>query len=345
MDQSTLSAPKAAGAKPANDQLTAPLRFAPICQYRLWGGRNLAHWLHVPLPDGPVGEAWLISDRDDNPSRVSEGPFKGQTLSALVKAYPEQMLGKYAGRFERFPLLLKYLDVAQMLSVQVHPSEAHPQLIPPGEQAKTEGWVVLEAKPESRIYAGLKPGATREALRDLSQKTVDEVLPSFTPQVGESVLIEAGDVHSLGDGVVVLEIQQNSDVTFRVYDWDHVDPTTGQKRPLQVEQALACVDFDQGIITPKPPLVTSSGPIKRERLLASRHFELSRSIGASPFPVGEADAPTIVVCLEGTGSLAGHGASVAMSKGDVVLLPAAAGVCIFTPEGDATTAEIVIAQP
>ncbi len=327
------------------DPLASPLRFDPICQYRLWGGRNLVRWLHVPLPDGPVGEAWLVSDRDDNPSRVSEGPLKGRTLSDLVKTYPKAMLGRYAGHFERFPLLLKYLDVSQMLSVQVHPSEAHPQLIPPGEQAKTEGWVVLEARPESRIYAGLKPGATREALADLSERTVDGLLPSFTPKVGESVLIEAGDVHSLGNGVVVLEIQQNSDVTFRLYDWDHIDQTTGKKRPLQVDQALDCIDFDQGIIGPEAPVLTSQSPDRRERLLSSRHFQLSRSVATATFPVGEANAPTIVVCLDGTGAIECHGEATPMVKGDVLLLPAAAGICAFTPDGQATVVDIAIAKP
>ncbi len=319
----------------------SPLRLIPICQYRLWGGRNLAHWLSVDLPDGPVGEAWLVSDRDDNPSIVSEGPLKGRSLPELVQTYPQQILGTFAGRFERFPLLLKYLDVAQMLSVQVHPSEKQPQLIPPGEQAKTEGWVVLEAQPDSRIYAGLRPDATAEALKDLSLTTVDTVLPSFTPKVGQSVLIEAGDVHSLGDGVVVLEIQQNSDMTFRLYDWDHIDQTTGQKRPLQIDKALQCVDFDQGIIGPVVPEVTSQGSAKRERLLASRHFELSRMITAAPVTVGQADAPAIIVCLAGEGALGDS----PMRKGDVLLLPAAAGTLAFTPAGEATVVEIVIPQP
>ncbi len=322
--------------------LAAPLRFDPICQYRLWGGRNLAHWLHVAMPDGPVGEAWLISDRDDNPSRVSEGPLKGKTLTELVRDYPDQMLGQFAGRFKRFPLLLKYLDVAQMLSVQVHPSEAHRELIPPGEEPKTEGWVVLEAKPESRIYAGLKPGTTREALKTLSQKTVDDALPSFAPKVGESVLIEAGDVHSLGDGVVVLEIQQNSDVTFRLYDWDHIDQTTGQKRPLQVEQALDCVNFDQGILGPRTPQVTERGAARCERVLDSKYFQLSRLVASQAFDVGEANGPAIVVCIDGKGAIGGEGAKVDMQKGDVVLLPAAAGRVSFVPEGAATVAEIVI---
>ena len=323
-----------------------PLRLQPICQYRLWGGRNLAHWLSVDLPDGPVGEAWLVSDRDDNPSVVSEGPLRGRTLPELVRDQPEQMLGKFAGRFQRFPLLLKYLDVAQMLSVQVHPSEAQPQLIPPGEQAKTEGWVVLEAGPDSRIYAGLKPGATPDGLKTLSMKTVDEMLPSFAPEVGQSVLIEAGDVHSLGNGVVVLEIQQNSDMTFRLYDWDHIDQTTGQKRPLQVEQALQCVDFDQGVIGPVAPIVTVDANVKRERLLLSRHFQLSRLTAISACEVGEADAPAIVVCIDGSGALESGETRYAVRKGDVLLLPAALGVCAFVPDSEAATlAEITIPTP
>ena len=318
----------------------APLRFTPICQYRLWGGRNLAHWLSVPLPDGPVGEAWLISDRDDNPSRVSEGPLTGKTLTELVRDFPQEMLGQFAGQYQRFPLLLKYLDVAQMLSVQVHPSEAHRELIPPGEEPKTEGWVVLEAKPESRIYAGLKPGVTRETLKTLSLKTVDDALPSFAPQLGESVLIEAGDVHSLGNGVVVVEIQQNSDVTFRLYDWDHIDQTTGQKRPLQVDKALDCVNFEQGIIGPRTPQVTMQGQARRELVLDSKYFQLARLSASQAFDVGAANAPAIIVCLDGQGAIGDAG----MKKGDVILLPAAVGKTAFRPQGDVVVAEITIAQ-
>ena len=143
-----------------------PLRFEPIYQYRLWGGRRLADLLAAPLPgDGPIGEAWLLSDRDDHSSLVADGPLKGRTLGQLLKESPEQMLGERAGRFRRFPLLLKFLDVRNLLSVQVHPSDRQTDYLPPGETGKTEAWVVLEAGPESRIYAGLKPGTTADGLR------------------------------------------------------------------------------------------------------------------------------------------------------------------------------------
>jgi mannose-6-phosphate isomerase len=203
--------------------LLYPLRFEPIYQYRLWGGRRLADLLSAPLPgDGPIGEAWVLSDRDDHSSRVTNGPLKGQTISQLLEQTPEQLLGKLAQRFRRFPLLLKFLDAREMLSVQVHPSDAHTDLLPAGETGKTEGWVMLEAETESRVYAGLKPGTTAKDLRRaLANGTMVDDLVCFTPKRGDSVFLPAGTVHSLGDDIVVFEVQQNSDVTFRLFDWGH----------------------------------------------------------------------------------------------------------------------------
>src|ERR1035438_258760 len=130
-----------------------PLGFTPLYQYRLWGGRRLQDLLTAPLPGGgPIGEAWLLSDRDDFPSRVANGALKGYTIGQLLDQFQEQIMGKLAGRFPRFPLLLKFLDAREMLSLQVHPPDKD------GETGKTEGWVVLAAGPKSRIYAGLKPG-------------------------------------------------------------------------------------------------------------------------------------------------------------------------------------------
>ena len=251
-----------------------PLRFEPIYQYRLWGGRRLADLLTAPLPgDGPIGEAWLLSDRDDHSSKVAAGPLKGSTIRQLLEQSPDQMLGKLAGRFRRFPVLLKFLDAHDKLSVQVHPEDGQTDYIPAGETGKTEAWVVLEAGPESRIYAGLKPGTTEDDLkRALASRTVaNDLLASFTPKVGDAVFLRAGTVHSLG-GLVVFEVQENSDVTFRLYDWDRVDPKTGKPRPLQVEQAIACIDFEQVAIGPVTPVVEEEAPVRRERLFHCEHF-------------------------------------------------------------------------
>ena len=149
-----------------------PPAFELIYQYRIWGGRRLAHLLKTPLPDGPVGEAWLLSDRDDHASKVADGPLAGWTIQQLIEREPERLLGKLAGRFRRFPVLLKFLDAHDVLSVQVHPRDDQTEYIPAGESGKSEAWVVLEAGPEACIYAGLKPGTTRADLdRALARKT------------------------------------------------------------------------------------------------------------------------------------------------------------------------------
>lgn len=311
-----------------------PLQFEPLFQCRLWGGRRLADWVGGTLPgDGPIGEAWLLSDRTDHPSRVVQGPLEGQTLAQLIARSPVAMLGNLARRFQRFPLLLKFLDVQQMLSVQVHPRDDQAALIPPGDTGKTEGWVVLEAGPGARVYAGLQAGTTATDLRGLSARTTDDHLASFAPSRGQSVLIEAGTVHSIGNGLVVFEVQENSDVTFRLYDWDHIDEATGATRPLQVEKALACVDFAQGPVLPACPVTEATQPMLRERLLQCSHFNLWRVQGAAPFTVGAANAPRVLVCIGGGGVVEHGGSDFTVEKGGVILLPAELGLCWFRPGG------------
>jgi mannose-6-phosphate isomerase len=323
-----------------------PLQFEPLFQYRLWGGRRLAHWVGGTLPgDGPIGEAWLLSDRADHPSRVAEGPLEGRTLAQLIARSPVAMLGNLARRFRRFPLLLKFLDVQQMLSVQVHPRDDQTTLIPAGDTGKTEAWVILEASARARIYAGLKPGTTENDLRALTARTADQYLASFAPHRGLSVLIEAGTVHSIGDGLVVFEVQENSDATFRLYDWDHVDASTGKTRPLQLEEALACVDFTRGPVQPVLPIIESTQPALRETLLQSVHFDVWRLSGTAPFVVGAPDTPHVLVCIEGGGHVEYAGGDVAMQIGAVLLLPAALGVCRFHPAGSAVLLELGVPEP
>jgi mannose-6-phosphate isomerase len=319
-----------------------PLRFEPIYQYRLWGGRRLCDLLTAPLPSGPIGEAWILSDRDDHASLVADGPFKGQTISQLLKRFPEQMLGKLAGRFRRFPLLLKFLDAREMLSVQVHPTQANTDLLPAGETAKTEAWVVLEARTQSRIYAGLKPGTTIANLRALTNGTVADYVAWFTPKPGDSVFLPAGTVHALGGDVVVFEVQQNSDTTFRLYDWNHVDKKTGRPRALQVDQALACIDFAKGAGGLVSPVVEATTPVERERLFHCKHFWLWRLRGQSPFTVGTVGLPRVLVCVEGAGQIEHAEATYAVAKGNILLLPALVGACTFQPHNAVTLLEIAI---
>jgi mannose-6-phosphate isomerase len=327
-----------------------PLRLQPIYQYRLWGGRRLAEVLEAPLPSRePIGEAWVLSDRPDHASRVANGPFAGLTLSQLLERYPDQLMGTRTPHPTRFPLLLKFLDARQMLSVQVHPSDAQTELLPAGETGKTEAWVVVAAGPNSRVYAGLKPGTTRDDLRrGLADGRLTDYLAGFTPKPGDGVFLPAGTVHSLGDDVVVFEVQQNSDVTFRLYDWDHVDAKTGQPRELQVEQAFASIDFAQGPVGRVTPTVAVAADVAapaRERLFHCEHFSLWRVRTRSPFAVGAAGVPRVLVCIEGGGQVDHDGATHAAGRGEVLLLPAAVGACTFRPTGEVTLLEIALAEP
>ena len=300
----------------ANGVAMYPLRFDPIYQYRLWGGRRLADLLTMELPTGPVGEAWVLSDRDDHASHVSDGVLKGRTIAQLLARFPHEVMGRLAGKFARFPLLLKFLDAEKMLSVQVHPH---------GRDGKTEAWVVLEAGEDSRIYAGLSKGTTEDDLRRaVANSKVEENLESFHPAAGDAVFIPGGTVHSLGGGVVVFEVQQNSDVTYRLYDWGHIDEKTGTTRPLQVEQALEAVNFsanDGGLAKPAG-----------QNLIDCKYFDLSRLGGNSPFPVGEPGKPSVLVCIEGAGLVDPGKTGYAVKKGDVYLMPAAIGTCTCRPD-------------
>ena len=329
-----------------SQELLYPLRFEPIYQYRLWGGRRLAGLLTAPLPgDGPIGEAWVLSDRGDHPSRVADGPLKGRTISQLLEQFPQQVMGELVGRFRRFPLLLKFLDAREMLSVQVHPADTHTDLLPAGETGKTEAWVVLEAGPKSRIYAGLRPGVTEAGLRQaIANGGVADQLAYITPQPGDAVFIPAGTVHTLGGDVVVFEVQENSDVTFRLYDWNHVDAKTGKPRALQIDQALACVDFGEcagGLVT---PVMESKTPVEGEQLFRCEHFWLSRLQGDTPFAFGKRGAPSVLVCIEGAGQVEHSGEQYAIRKGDVFLLPAVLGTCSVQPRGAVKLLEIEIPE-
>jgi mannose-6-phosphate isomerase len=262
-----------------------------------------------------------------------------------MEEFRGQLMGKLAPRFRRFPLLLKFLDAHELLSVQVHPSDAHPELIPAGDTAKTEAWVVIDAEKGSHIYAGLRSGTTSGSLRQsLDDGTITDHLVCIAPKAGDAVFIPAGTVHTLGDDVVVFEVQQNSDVTFRLYDWGHIDAKTEQPRPLQVDQALASIDFadsDGGLVT---PFVVTTTPVERERLFDCEHFLLWRLRGDSPFNVGAAEMPRVLVCIEGSGWFEGGGSAYGVDKGQVWLLPAVVGACEFHPNNAVTLLEIALPE-
>jgi mannose-6-phosphate isomerase len=202
---------------------------------------------------------------------------------------------------------------------------------------------VLEAGAQSRIYAGLKPETTEADLRQaLTNGTVADHLACLTPKLGDAVFLRAGTVHSLGGDLVVFEIQQNSDVTFRLYDWDHIDAKTGKQRALQVDKAMACIDFAEGPVRRVTPVVETKTPVERERLFHCEHFWLWRLRGQSPFTVGAAGVPRLLVCIGGGGGVEHGGTTYAVAKGDVFLLPAMIGACTFRPRSAVNLLEIAL---
>ena len=330
-----------------NQMVLYPLRFEPIYQYRLWGGRRLAGLLTAPLPtDGPIGEAWILSDRDDHPSRIANGPLQGQIIGHLMEQSQEQLMGKLAGRFQRFPLLLKFLDAHEMLSVQVHPGYAHADSPPAEGTAKTEAWVVLEAGKESHIYAGLRPGTTADILRQaVTNGTLADQLVSITPKPGDGVFIPAGTVHSLGGDVVVFEVQQNSDTTFRLYDWGHVDAKTGQPRELEVDQALACIDFVDGaagLVAARSGGRDAGGARETLSLRSVLVVAPARRIAVYGWSRGCAARTGMHRAARDRSNTSGE--TYAVRKGEVWLLPAVVGACTFRPSSEVNLLEIAIPE-
>jgi mannose-6-phosphate isomerase len=321
--------------------LLYPLRFEPLYRYRPWGGRRLAEVLSVTLPGAdPIGEAWILSDREEHSSVIANGPLKGVTLSHLVSQCPDRLFGNECPGFNRFPLLLKFLDARAALSVQVHPADRQTEYLPAGESGKTEAWVILAVGHNRRVYVGLNPGTTPDLLREsLATDSLMDLVASFDPAPGDAVFVPAGTVHSLRDAII-FEVQENSNVTFRLYDWNHLDPKTHRLRPLQVEQAIACINYLQGPVAPIVPVIEQCEPSVRERLFDCEQFKLWRVRGKSPFVVGRAGAARVLVCTAGQGHLKHNDVDFPFRTGEVLLLAAEVGTCLCCPSGDVELLEI-----
>jgi mannose-6-phosphate isomerase len=332
-----LAAPADAQERPVTREPLYPLRFEPIFKSALWGGRQLAAMFPGAAADGPLAEAWVLSDQGDAVSRVADGPLRGRTLRELMRERGADLLGTAAEHHESFPLLLKFIDAREALSVQVHPDDDDAQTVAGVSRGKTEAWVVMSAEPGSRIFAGLRDGIGRDEFRRAVERDrVEDCLHSFPARVGDCVFIPAGTVHALGAGVMIFEVQQTSDVTYRLFDWGRVDPKTGLQRTLHIDDALRCTDFDVGPRRPSWPALEGSRSVRIERLVACPYFELRRVTGAEPFVVGTPGRSTILVGIDGRLDVRWRARTFRMKTGGVVLCPASAGECDCIPVGSAT---------
>ena len=219
-----------------------PLTFRPIFKERIWGGRKLEQLYGKSLPpEVPVGESWEISDRPGDVSILSNGPLAGKDLHWLIQHFGAALLGHAELYKGRFPLLIKILDARQTLSLQVHPPAARAAEL--GGEPKTEMWYIAEALPEAELYVGLRRGCTRKEFAErISSGTVAECFHRVPVRAGDVMFLPSGRVHALGAGLVIFEIQQNSDTTYRVFDWTRVG-TDGKPRDLHIKESLESIDF------------------------------------------------------------------------------------------------------
>jgi mannose-6-phosphate isomerase len=295
-----------------------PLRFEPFFRPMVWGGRALGTRLGKSLPTPePYGESWEVSDHALHRSVVADGPWKGTTLRQLMQQEREALLGSAASRFETFPWLVKFLDCCDWLSVQVHPDADAVKTLWPGEGSKTEAWYVIDAQPTSRIYAGLKPGVGPQDLRAaLTRGAVEECLHSFVPQPGDCVFLPAGTVHAVGGGVLMAEIQETSDATFRLFDWNRVD-AQGKSRKLHIEEAFAAIHWDAGPVQPlRAPLADAA---RHWPLVSCDLFSLNYSYENGRYFTGDNGKLKALLVLEGQGRWQ-SGAGIA--PGQIWIIPA-----------------------
>ncbi|PBI89506.1 putative mannose-6-phosphate isomerase YvyI [Flavobacterium sp. ACN2] len=315
-----------------------PLQFEPILKERIWGGEKLKTILNKPIVSKITGESWELSTVQGDVSVVANGVLKGKSLMDLIEETPDAILGtKVYERFgKQFPLLFKYLDAREDLSIQVHPNdklakERHNSF------GKTEMWYVMQADADARIIVGFKEDSSKEEyLKHLNDNTLVSILDDVKAKSGDVFFLETGTVHAIGAGLVVAEIQQTSDITYRLYDFDRVD-AQGNKRELHVDLALDAINYNKvdtqkkydskantsNVVVDCPYFTTNFLPLENK-------LEVSKS----------GETFTVYMCIEGSFEIEYDGFKHTYIKGDTVLVPAA--INAFVLSGKASILEIYI---
>lgn len=314
-----------------------PLTFQPIFQERIWGGRKLESLYGKPLPAGKViGESWEISDRADANSVVANGPLAGKSLQQLMTDHRDAIMGRARSPDGRFPLLIKLLDAQDNLSLQVHPPQHLASRL--GGCAKTEMWYVSSAEPGAMLYAGLRNGVTKEQFaQKITTGQVAECFHQLPVKEGDSLFLPSGRVHALGKGLVIFEIQQNSDTTYRVFDWNRVD-SAGKPRQLHISESLECIDFEDF----EPSL--TNGADRRVRPLA-RHalFSVDRlQIDNGARHHEKILEPRVIGVVSGRVEIPHPTQSITLEKGQFALVPASLGELVLNAKTEAT---VLVAAP
>ena len=319
-----------------------PLTFIPLFKERIWGGRKLQGLFQKALPAAiPIGESWEISDRPGDVSVIDRGALRGKDLRWLMQHHGEALLGWKPRPEETFPLLIKILDAQEKLSLQVHPPAARAAAL--GGEPKTEMWYIAEAEPGAQLFVGLNPGVTRQEFQEkIGNGTVAECFHRVNVSAGDVMFLPSGRVHAIGAGLVIFEIQQNSDTTYRVFDWNRIGPD-GKPRALHVAESLASIDFNDFA----PALVSSPpagmGSIREQWLVDDPLFQV-RSVNfdkSAIFPLVPGKAKVVGV-VKGEVRVGNGGDPVVLSAGQFCLVPACLAEAIIEAKSEA---RILVAEP
>lgn len=296
-----------------------PLFFEPVFKQTIWGGRRLADQLSKSIgPSADYAESWEVVDHGVDQSTVANGPLAGKTLLELIASHRSWLLGDGVSEGP-FPLLLKYLDCNRVLSVQVHPDDAFGATMEVPDLGKTEAWYIVAADPGSLIYAGLKPGVDRISLEAaIAAGETEKMLHSLVPSQGDIIFIPAGTVHALGAGLLVAEIQQSSDTTFRLFDWNRLD-NQGNPRPLHLRQGLEVTDYQSGPVTPRRADPLQSG---MQSIVVCEKFVMQVMDRGSATIAGDGKFHIITV-PHGNAQLRWDGGETPIHTGQSLLIPAA----------------------
>jgi mannose-6-phosphate isomerase len=300
--------------------MIGPLLFRPLYQPRVWGGRGLAPAFGRTLPpEQKIGESWEIVDRPREQSVVARGPHAGRTLREMMTQHGAAIMGNAWPANCPFPILVKWLDCQERLSLQVHPpADVATEL---GGEPKTENWYIARAEPHASLIVGLRRGATRAAFeRALADNTLEQLVHRFPVRAGDSMFVRSGRIHAIDGGNLILEIQQNSDTTYRVYDWGRMGDD-GKPRQLHVKESLRCIDFNDF-----EPSVLRPAPEEGDVVLAGcAEFRIQRCVRPAGEYLLRASAPPeprMVHVIDGAVTATWGGATERFASGENVLLPA-----------------------
>ena len=297
-----------------------PLLFEPVYQHYLWGGHRIIDTFQREGKPGIYAESWEISDRPEGMSIISNGPLAGRSLSDVLHEANSALLGDVQS--DHFPLLIKILDAKKTLSVQVHPNDETAKRH--GGEAKTEMWYVLDAEPGACVYAGYKPGMDEERFRQaVAEGTLENELRMVPVKTGDAVFMPGGRVHAIGAGCLMLEVQQNSNTTYRIYDWGRVD-AEGNARELHIDQAVQVTRWhdEAPVIVPAHKL-ECAGDNENWLILECEYFRMDKLILSAPHPVQHSGASFhALFCAQGAVQLSWDTGEVELQAGVSCLIPA-----------------------